>query len=113
MSVPFSEMAYVDITYMKYDSGAGGYMCQRVYDPDGKEAGLNQVNYVYVSSTSHVMQVQTARVKMEGTRFTFSLPSRYFNVNLEKKEINSVGLNEGMILVYRVDGMVKSVSDGS
>lgn len=106
-------MAYVDITYTKYDSGAGGYMCQRVYDPDGKEAGLNQVNYVYVSSTSHVMQVQTARVKMEGTRFTFSLPSRYFNVDLEKKAISSVGLNEGRILVYRVDGMVKSVSDGS
>lgn len=107
VSIPFSELDYIDIFYAKLDGGSGGYCSTRLFDPDEREASLNQTNYIVTSSGGHIMQVTTARVKAVGSRMTFTQPSTYVNLDMDGRKIGDVSRNENKVLIYRVDGTLR------
>lgn len=103
-TVPLNETAanfkVLEIYYAKLDSGSGGYNCQRVYEPNGKDVSFFQMNYV---QSANVNQMINSRVKISGTSITWGVSGWTTNISTTSGQVGA-GAHENKQLIYYVIG---------
>lgn len=90
----------IEFYYAKLDSGSGGYNCQRVYEPNGKDVSFFQMNYV---SSANVNQMVNSRVKISGTSITWGVSGWTTNISTTSGQVGA-GSHENKQLIYYVIG---------